>query len=48
MKLSKALRRERRWKKRKDGMKVDGRSVFIIQEEQKKRADRIKKNKKST
>jgi len=45
MKLTKALRRERRWKKRKDGMRIDGKSVFTIQEEQKKRADRIKKNK---
>ena len=48
MKLNKALRREKRWKKKKDGMRVDSRSVFTIQEEQKKRADKVKKERRES
>jgi predicted metalloprotease len=41
-KLSKATNRDRKIKKRKYGMRVDGKSVFVIKNAQKKRAVKIK------
>jgi hypothetical protein len=43
MKLEKALQRDRKINKRRSGMKVDNRSIFTIQEIQKKKADEIKR-----
>lgn len=40
--LEKALRRDRKHKKKKDGMRITGRSVFTIQKELEKRATKIK------
>jgi len=40
--LEKALRRDRKRKKKKDGMKITGRSVFTIQRELEKRATKIR------
>lgn len=44
MKLEKAIKRDRDVNKRRSGHKVDGRSVFKIQEIQKERAIKIKRN----
>ena len=41
--LEKALRRDRKRKKKKDGMRIDSRSVFSIQKEWEKRATQIRK-----
>jgi hypothetical protein len=38
-------RREKKLEKRKRGMRVTGRSVFVIQEIQKKKADKTNKRK---
>lgn len=43
MNLRKALERERKQKKRKNGMVVDSKSVFTIQRIQKERAEQLKK-----
>lgn len=43
MNLRKALERERKHTKRKNGMVVDSKSVFVIQHIQKKRAEELKK-----
>lgn len=43
MKLSKASKRDKKLQKRVNGHREDGRSVFIIKEEQKKRAIAIKR-----
>jgi len=43
MKLDKALRRDNKLNRRRHGMKRDGDSVKIIQKEQEKRKDTIKK-----
>lgn len=43
MKLEKALRRE---KKKRDRMVVDGKSIFTIQEVQRKKHDQIKQDRK--
>lgn len=43
MKLSKASKRDKKLQKRINGHREDGRSVFTIREEQKKRAIEIKK-----
>lgn len=45
MKLGKAERRDKKTSKRKNGMKVSGRSCFIIQRILKERADKIQKEK---
>jgi len=42
MKLQKAVKRDRKINRRQNGHLEDGRSVFTIQEEQRKRADKIK------
>jgi hypothetical protein len=41
MKLEKAIRRER--KQKKNGMQVDNKGIFIIQKEQIKRAEKIRR-----
>ena len=42
MNLRKAIERERKQHKRKTGMVVDSKSVFTIQQIQKKRAEQLK------
>ena len=44
-KLRKAKNRDKKRKKARHGMKVNGKSLFIIQQEQIKRAEKIKKEK---
>jgi hypothetical protein len=41
--VSKSLNRERKIQKRNTGMKIGSKSVFQIQEEQKKRSEEIKR-----
>ena len=43
MKLNKAKRRDRKYHKKKNGMKVDNRNIFILEEMKKKKADKEKK-----
>jgi len=43
MNLHKALERERKQHKRKNGMVIDSKSVFTIQQIQKERAEQLKK-----
>jgi hypothetical protein len=42
--LKKSLRRDREIDRRKNGHQVDGRSLFIIKEIQRKRSEEIKRN----
>ena len=42
MKLEKALKRDAEIARRKHGHRTDGRGNFLIQEEQRKRAEKIK------
>jgi hypothetical protein len=42
MKIDKALRRDDKINQRRNGMVVDNRSIFTIQEEQKKKAEQIR------
>ena len=44
-KIEKAKARDRKREKAKHGMRVDGKSVFLIQRLQKERADKIKEEK---
>ena len=46
MNINKALKRERQQKKRKNGMRVDNKSIFTIQEVQKKKAELIRERRK--
>lgn len=43
MKLDKCIRRDRKRDRRRTGMKIDGKSVFILEEEKKKKSDAIKR-----
>lgn len=43
MKLEKSVRRDRKISRRRGGHREDGRSVFTIQEEQRKRAEKIRR-----
>jgi len=43
MKLNKARRRYHKHHKNKNGMKVDNRNIFILEEMKKKKADKEKK-----
>jgi len=42
MKLDKAVTRDRKHNKKKNGMRVDGKSVFILEEQKKKKAEKQK------
>lgn len=42
MKLTKALSREKKYNKRKNGMRVSGKSIFVIVEAQVKKAGKEK------
>lgn len=42
MKVSKAMRRDRKFKKRKYGMKIDNKNIFLLEEEKRKKALQIK------
>lgn len=44
MKLDKANKRDKKRNKKKNGMRVSGKSVFLLQEIIKKKADRANKN----
>jgi hypothetical protein len=46
MNIEKALKRERQQEKRKNGMRVHNKSIFTIQEVQKKKSDLIKERRK--
>ena len=46
MKLEKCIRRDREIQKRRGGHQVDNKGIFTIVEEQKKRAKKIKKERK--
>lgn len=43
MNIDKALRRERKIQKRHYGMQVDGKNVFVSEEEKHKRAEQLRK-----
>lgn len=43
MNLNKANKRDKKRMKRRNGMRVDGRSVFVIRDAQKKRDEQTKK-----
>lgn len=43
MKIDKATRRDSKIDRRKNGMRIDNRSIFTIQEVEKKRSQQIKK-----
>ncbi len=43
MDYRKAQRRDVKIKRRKTGMRIDGRSIFVIQEVERKKADEIRK-----
>lgn len=43
MNINKAIKRDRKIKRRRYGHKVDGKSIFTIQEKQKQRAEQIKR-----
>lgn len=45
MKLSKAIQRERKQHKNKNGMRVDNRAAFLLEEQKVKRASKIKESK---
>lgn len=45
-KLSKALKRDRKIRKRKSGMVVDNRGIFVLEEVKKKKSDKIKATRK--
>lgn len=42
MKLDKAINRDRKHHKDKSGMQVDGKSIFILEEQKKKKAEKNK------
>jgi hypothetical protein len=44
MKIDKAEKRDKKRNKRKNGQRTDGRSVFVIVEIQRKRAEKVGKN----
>jgi hypothetical protein len=41
--LEKSLRRERKQQKRKNGMHVDNRNIFVLEREKRKKAEEIRK-----
>ena len=45
MKLEKAEKRDKKQNKRKNGMRKDSRSVFVIVQVQRKRAEKVKESK---
>jgi hypothetical protein len=47
MNINKANNRDRKINKRKYGMLIDNRNIFILEEEQKKRSLQIKKERKN-
>lgn len=46
MKIQKAIRRDRDIQRRRGGHQVDNKGIFIVLEEQKKKAKKIKKERK--
>lgn len=46
MKLDKAINRDRKHHKDKNGMQVDGKSIFLLEEQKKKKADKLKRKQK--
>ena len=43
MNISKAIKRDREINRRKSGHRVDNRNIFLLEEEKKKKAEQIKK-----
>ena len=43
MNLTKAIQRDREINKRKNGHRVDNRSIFLLEEQKKKKAEQIRK-----
>lgn len=46
MKLEKANKRDKAWRKKKSGMRTSGKSVFVIQQAIVNRADKVQEKKK--
>jgi hypothetical protein len=45
MNINKALKRDKKYNKKKNGMRISGKGIFIIQDVCRKKAEKIKKNK---